>query len=170
MDQVNRKAWPDNINIIFVCTGNTCRSSMAEGLFKAAVKELPDSIRFFPASRGIHAYDGDPASEHSIKALRDLWNIDISLHRAKMLNDADVAMSDLILTMTRQHRDTLRRRYPGKRESIFTLKEFVYPELNPDSIRADVGDPYGMPYDVYEGCARELQECIKLLVNKLSFF
>lgn len=170
MEQVIRKPLSGDIKVIFVCTGNTCRSSMAEGLFKEALKGLPDLKRVSFSSRGICAYDGDPASEHSVRALRDLWNIDISTHMAKMLNDTEASEADLILTMTRQHRDTLRKKYPAQRGSIFTLKEYVHTELDPDSSKADIADPYGMSYNAYEACAKELQGCIKVLVNKLSFF
>ena len=160
----------DSINIIFVCTGNTCRSCMAEGLLKEALKDLKDLPKVITVSRGISAFDGEAASGHSIKALKNLWDIDISSHQAKMLSQTDAEQADLILTMTRQHRDIIKRLCPQKKTQIFTLKEYVYANLNPDSSMADISDPYGMPYDVYEACAKELQECIKLLLNKLSFF
>ncbi len=160
----------DSINIIFVCTGNTCRSCMAEGLLKEALKDLKDLPKIITVSRGISAFDGESASGHSIKALKNLWDIDISSHQAKMLSQTDAEQADLILTMTRQHRDIIKRLCPQKKTQIFTLKEYVYANLNPDSSMADISDPYGMPYDVYEACAKELQECIKLLLNKLSFF
>ncbi len=160
----------DTINIIFVCTGNTCRSCMAEGLMKEALKYQQDSPRIITASRGINAFDGEPASVHSIKALKNLWDIDISSHQAKILSDTETEEADLILTMTRQHRDIIKGICPQKKTQIFTLKEYVYPGINPDGSVADIRDPYGMPYDVYEACAKELQQCIKLLLNKLSFF
>ncbi len=160
----------DTINVIFVCTGNTCRSCMAEGLMKEALKGLHDSRRIIISSRGISAFEGEPASGHSIKALKSLWDIDISTHKAKVFGDTDAEQADLILTMTRQHRDIIKRLFPHKKPPIFTLKEYVYSNLNPDSSEADISDPYGMPYGVYEACAKELQQCIKLLLNKLSFF
>ncbi len=160
----------DTIKIIFVCTGNTCRSCMAEGLMKAALKDIQVPQRIITASRGISAFDGEPASSHSVNALKNLWDVDISSHEAKMLTNTDAEQADLILTMTRQHRDIIKRLCPQKKAQTFTLKEYVYPDLNPDGIVADISDPYGMPYGVYEACAKELQECIKLLLNKLSFF
>ncbi|WP_024832945.1 low molecular weight protein arginine phosphatase [Ruminiclostridium josui] len=160
----------DSIKIIFVCTGNTCRSCMAEGLMKEALKDLKDSPRIIATSRGISAFDGDPASGHSVKAMKNLWDIDISSHKAKILTNTDAEQADLILTMTRQHRDIIKRLYPQKKDQVFTLKEYVYPDLNPDGSAADISDPYGMSYDVYEACAKELHECIKLILSKTSFF
>lgn len=157
-----------NFNIIFVCTGNTCRSCMAEGIFRAVSGKNEGVSGYTAISRGIYAFDGDSASEHSIKALKTLWDIDISLHKAKLLNPTDVSEADLLLTMTRGHRDTLRAKYPDKQSSIFTLKEYAYPELNPNSNAMDIMDPFGMPYPVYESCAKEIFECIKIIFDRLS--
>jgi Protein-tyrosine-phosphatase len=170
MKENTEKQMSDSVKVMFVCTGNTCRSCMAEGLLKEALKGVSGEEKILPSSRGIHAFDGDPASSHSIMALKKLWGIDISLHKAKALSETDAEEADLILTMTRQHRDVLRQIYPQKITEIFTLKEYVYPDMAPQSSEVDISDPYGMPYGVYEGCAIELQNCIKLLVNKLSFF
>ncbi len=154
--------------VVFVCTGNTCRSCMAEGIFRAISNQKTYESSFVTMSRGIHAFDGDYASEHSIKALKALWNIDISLHRAKMLEYEDVLQADLLLTMTRQHRDLLRCKYPDKASHIFTLKEYAYPELSVDSSLLDISDPFGMPYQKYESCAKEIYECINSVFGKLK--
>ncbi|HEX2924718.1 MAG TPA: low molecular weight protein arginine phosphatase [Ruminiclostridium sp.] len=170
MKENTEKANTESVKVIFICTGNTCRSCMAEGLLKEALKNVSGAEKISAVSRGIYALDGDPASDHSIKALKDLWGIDISTHRAKILSETEISEADLILAMTRQHRDTLKQKYPRKKTAIFTLKEYVYPDITSDSSSADISDPYGMPYNVYESCARELQKCINILVNKLSFF
>ncbi len=167
MEQFENKL-KKQFNVVFVCTGNTCRSCMAEGIFRAVSSEKAAMAGLIASSRGIQAFDGDPASEHSVAALKSLWNIDISLHKAKLLYSDEVVAADLLLTMTRQHRNYLRQKYPHKKACIFTLKEYAYPELGKDAGILDITDPFGMPYQRYETCAREIFDSVQAVINKLS--
>jgi len=168
MEHSQNNANAREIRVVFVCTGNTCRSCMAEGVFRAIASQEAPEISFTTISRGINAYDGDPASEHSVKALKSLWNIDISLHKAKLLDYEDVMHTDLLLTMTKAQRDTLKIKYPDRQANIFTLKEFAFPELGTNSNELEIADPFGMPYQKYESCSYEIYECVKSVINKLS--
>lgn len=167
MEQLENRSKKE-FKVVFVCTGNTCRSCMAEGIFRAVSSEKAAMAGLIAASRGLQAFDGDPASEHSVAALKSLWNIDISLHKAKLLYSDEVEAANLLLTMTRQHRNYLRQKYPHKKSCIFTLKEYAYPELGREAENLDITDPFGMPYQRYETCAQEIFDCVQAVIAKLS--
>jgi len=143
---------------------------MAEGLLRhslASREELQG--KFDTASAGIAAIDGDPASPNSIQALKSNWGIDISSHRARSLTKNDVETSDIILTMTRNHKNMIVSAFPHAASKVFTLKEYVA-DIDRDGRESsyDVVDPYGAPISIYMKCAEELKYLIDLLIEKLK--
>src|SRR3981081_4631999 len=133
-------------NILFVCTGNICRSPMAEGLFRQMVRNRPD-IRV--RSAGGSAYAGQAPSFHGVEALNAL-GIDISNIRSQPLTGELVKEASCILAMTRGHLETIQYSFPEAADKTYLLREF---EEDPSSL--DIPDPIGMGLEAYES-TREL--------------
>ncbi|TYQ14679.1 UNVERIFIED_CONTAM: protein-tyrosine phosphatase/ribose 5-phosphate isomerase B [Acetivibrio alkalicellulosi] len=153
--------------VLFVCTGNTCRSSMAEGIFNKMALDMDkqDDLKAFSA--GVCAFDGDGANPHAIKVLNEVFGIDISSHRSAKLKDSHIENAYLILAMTKNHKNTIVSLFPQAIDKTFSLKEYVLGDnVTKDSL--DVHDPYGRPIIVYENCARDLKNIIEKLITRLE--
>jgi len=148
--------------IVFVCTGNTCRSPIAEALFRSMLEEkgLEDEISV--SSAGIYAFEGDEASSHAIDVMQNEYGIDLTRHRARVLYDDDIKEANLILVMTKHHKEMIADVYPEAVSKVHLLKEYV--GLVDDT---DVSDPFGQDYDTYKRCARELEDLLLDVIDKI---
>lgn len=149
-------------NILFVCTGNTCRSSMAEALFLYLLKNQSIEDKYKVQSAGVSVYMEMPASKNAIDAMSDI-KIDISSHRSKMITKDMIEAADLILTMTKAHKDAIVQSVFSASTKTFTLKEFTKIEEN-----LDILDPYGGSLDIYRECRDEILLNLKLVIEKFE--
>lgn len=156
------------MNILFVCTGNTCRSSMAEGMFKEKLKNINEN-NIKVSSAGISAIEGQMANEKAIKVLKSK-GIDISSHRAKQITKEMVNQSDLILTMTLSHKKLILEYFPNEINKVFTLKEYGQKinDEKSDRNNLDIADPYGMDYNVYKLSMMEIEAELDIIVKNIN--
>jgi RpiB/LacA/LacB family sugar-phosphate isomerase len=144
--------------ILFLCTGNVCRSPMAEGFFRHAVRGRGE---FRILSAGLGALDGQPPSPYSVQAMKEI-GMDISGQRSRALTAELVRSADLILGMTHGHVDTVQLLYPQVAEKTFLLREF---DETLEPYEKDIGDPIGSSYHVYVDCRDQIEQGITTLLK-----
>jgi len=145
------------MRILFVCTGNTCRSPMAEALFSGI---CPDEMVVF--SRGIEVQAPSKASENAIFIMEEMAGLDISFHLSKQLTIADVDSADIIFCMTGFHKQFIDTAFPMAKEKTHILYEFA------EGKNKDVSDPYGGDVSAYRHCAGELNRLTVKALYKLN--
>ena len=139
--------------VLFVCTGNICRSPMAEGLFRYATQGRTDCRAI---SAGVGAMEGQPPSPHAVRALKDL-GIDISHQRSRMLTVDLVEQADYIFGMTHSHVDSVNLLFPQAAEKTFLLREF---DETLDEFEKDISDPIGGSFETYAYCRDQIEQGI----------
>jgi len=148
--------------LLFVCSGNTCRSPLAEGIAKKLLTEYSlDVIEI--SSAGSSALDGLPASALAIE-VAGRHSIDLTEHRATLLNRTLVKDADLIITMGSNHRETVGIIEPSSLDYTFLLTDFC------DDQVGNILDPIGLGAEDYESTYQVLDNCIRQLFEKLDSF
>jgi protein-tyrosine-phosphatase len=139
------------LTFLTICTGNICRSPMAEGILK---KFLEGRTNAPVSSSGTHALIGNPASEFSVIACGES-GVDISRHRAKMLTPEMIRTSDIILCMEHYHVERVLSVDVQAHERVFNLADFSGTRR-----MKGIPDPYGCSLREYRECFRDIKRCI----------
>ncbi|MCR3758372.1 low molecular weight protein arginine phosphatase [Clostridium felsineum] len=145
------------MKILFVCTGNTCRSCMAEAIFNSMCNIK--GIEAFSAGASVIAESR--TSLNSASVVKENLNVDISGRKAVQLTPFLVDTCDLVLTMTSYLSDMLRSHMEKSANKIYSLSEYI-------ELEGDVTDPYGGSVEVYRQTYRDLEKRLEMLIKKLN--
>ncbi len=152
---MNRK-----LNVLFVCTGNTCRSVLA----KAFLEEMWETVskedkQVEVLSAGVSTIKGLRASEEALLVLRS-YGIDFSGHRSNKITPDLVGQAQYIFTMTHGQKDYLLKHYPEAEEKVWLLKEYA------DGSSAEISDPFEEGLTAYRKAAVEIREALDKIVKR----
>ena len=152
-----------DLSVLFVCTGNTCRSPMAAQIFNEKAKALGLPAQAFSA--GLEAVTGSAMNPKAADALTGL-GYGPGEHSSRLLSSEEAEKADVVLTFTQNQKNDLGDRFPDSREKFFTISE--YANLSVPGKSEDVPDPYGKTEEIYKETAETIDSLVKVIVSSLK--
>lgn len=167
--------------ILFVCTGNTCRSYMAEIMANEYLhnnrKDKREESEVCVLSGGTGCIRGEPATDEARTVLAEM-GYTAGEHAARELDEDLISQAELILTMTEAQKNQVLRRFPEAEGKVHLLKAYAFGDVvSADSVSGDparakniqaweIADPFGRSLEFYRKCGRELQEAVQRALDK----
>ena len=148
------------MKIMFICTGNICRSAMAHIMFEKKAKEKNKNIEVY--SSGIECISGWVSTDEAIEIMKE-YGLDLTKHRSTSIYDSNIKEMDLVLCATRTHKGAVIYLYPELKDKIYTMKEYA----GYDKTDLDIQDPWGYGIDVYRKCAKEIDTCLDRIIDRI---
>ncbi|MEG1705443.1 MAG: low molecular weight protein arginine phosphatase [Clostridia bacterium] len=147
-------------SIMFVCTGNICRSAMAHGYMQKKVYELNRQDEYLISSCGTNAINSQKSTLNAIDVMKK-YNVDLTNHRATNIYNSNILQYDLIITMTVIQKENILKLYPKLIGKVFTLKE--YTKTNDKYL--DIDDPWGFDIQIYKNIATSIVDNVDKLLE-----
>ena len=145
------------MKILFVCTGNTCRSPMAQGLAQKIASDR--NMQIEALSAGLKAIPGSKVSDFSVGAMKE-YNIDISSHIPTQLELNLLDEADLVVTMTKAHKEIIIKSAPQFNDKVRSFSDFTF--------SGDIADPYGCDFNTYKKCSSQINDAIVKLYERIE--
>lgn len=153
------------MHLLFVCTGNTCRSPMAAFLARRQLAER--GLDWTVSSAGLSAAAGASMTPPAVQALIRR-NVPLHAHQAQAVTEDLMKSADKVLAMTTNHARELRSRFPHQARKVEVLGSYLRQDQHGDDAECDIVDPFGGSDEVYEQSAATLEQAVERLIEHLT--